>query len=58
MITPLFTLENLATIEMRSGYSVLLPYTSSGLMNGIFTISFFDSKLKNMYDESISDFFF
>ena len=37
--------ENIAMMEMRSGYSVQL-YGSSGLMNSVFTISFYPSKLK------------
>ena len=48
--------ENIDTIEMRSGYSVL-PHGSSDLMNSVFTISFFPSKL-NMYDGYILDLFF
>ena len=36
---------NKATIEVSSGYKILL-YASSGLMNSVFTISFFRSKLK------------
>ena len=40
MITALLASENIATMEMRSGYSVL-PSASSGLMNSVFSISFF-----------------
>ena len=39
--------ENMATREMRGGYSIL-PYASSGLMNRVFTLSFFLSKLKSV----------
>ena len=46
MITALFASENIAMMEMRSGYSVLLPYASIGLMNSVFTISFFSLKVK------------
>ena len=45
MITALLASENIATIEMRSEYSIL-PYASSGLMNSILTIIFSPSKLK------------
>ena len=45
MITALLASENIATMEMRSGYS-FLPYANSGLMNSVFTISFFSLKVK------------
>ena len=45
IITALLALENIATIEMRSGHGVLF-YASIGLMNGVFTIGFFHSRLK------------
>ena len=44
-LTAPLALENIAMMEMRSGYSVQL-YGSSGLMNSVFTISFYPSKLK------------
>ena len=45
IITALLALENIATIELRSGHGVLF-YVSIGLMNGVFTIGFFRSRLK------------
>ena len=47
MIIALPASENMATREMRGGYSIL-PYASSGLMNRAFTLSFFLSKLKSV----------
>ena len=44
MITTPLASENIATMELRSGYSVL-PYAHSGLINSFLTISFFPSKL-------------
>ena len=45
MITAPLASENIATMEMSSGYSAL-PYASGGLMKSFFTISFFPLKLK------------
>ena len=45
IITALLASENIGTMEMRGGYSIL-PHASSGLMNSVFRISFFPSKLK------------
>ena len=46
MITALLASENIATMEMRSGYS-FLPYANEQrLMNSVFTISFFSLKVK------------
>ena len=45
MITALLASKNIATMEIKDGYSIL-PYASNGLMNSFFTINFFSSKLK------------
>ena len=45
MLTTLPASENIATMDMRKGYSVL-PYGSSCLMNSVFTIGFFSLKVK------------
>ena len=56
MINEPLALENIATMEMSSRYSVL-PYASSGLMNIFLQLAFFPQKWK-MYDKSATDFFF
>ena len=56
MITALLASEITATMEIRSGYSIL-PYASSGLINGVFTINNKQCSYSK-YDKSISDFFF
>ena len=56
LITLLPPSENVAMMEMRSGYSVQ-PNASSGLMNSTFTNGFFPQSC-SMCNEYISDFFF